>query len=198
MTRAALFTKHQKLAEQMAADWYLPGADRDDVVQELRIGLWEATGAWNTAYGVPFPQFAREVMQRRMADAVAKANRLKHQMLTNAHRRGPKREEDDSVDVLDFIASRELSPDEFVTQLDELRGVIGAILGMTTLQRRAIIRVINGLGCTSKQDDNALQTARRRLRKLREVTQEEHAQDHPSREPERDGAERVRARLEGH
>lgn len=173
MTRVALFTKHQKIATQMAADWYLPGADRDDVEQELRIALWEATGSWNTGRGVPFPNFAREVMRRRMADAITAANRLKHQILTTSKRDGSPEPGEPRVDVLDYLASRQLEPDEMVCQLEELRGVVGAVLGLTPLQRKAIVRVINGLGPETKQDDNALQTARRRLRQLREREKEE-------------------------
>jgi RNA polymerase sigma factor (sigma-70 family) len=166
VTRAALFTKHQKLAEHMAADWHIAGGDRDDVVQELRIALWEAAGAWDANKGAPFPQFAREVMRRRMADVLTKANRLKHQTLTHAKR--TMRGEDETVDVLDYIASRDLQPDDLIVQLDELRGLIGAILGLTDNQRRAIVRVINGLGCNEKVDDNALQMARRKLKRIRD------------------------------
>lgn len=170
MTRTALFTKHQKLAEHMAGDWYIPGGDHDDVVQELRIALWEATGSWNSGRGVPFATFARGVMSRRMADALTKANRLKHQILTYATRQGPKHTDDDEkVDVLDYLSSRSLTPDELVVQLEELRGVVGAILGLTPLQRKAIVRVINGLGPETKQDDNALHVARTKLKKMRDA-----------------------------
>jgi len=168
VTRAALFTKHQKIAEGMAGDWYLVGADRDDVVQELRIALWEASGSWDPGRGVPFPDFAREVMRRRMADAITKANRLKHQVLSYARRTKRSDEDSEGLEVFDYISSRQLGPEELVVQLEELRGVVGAILGLNDVERRAIIRAIDGHGPVDKADDNALYRGRTKLKRQRE------------------------------
>ncbi len=162
LTRIQLFTRHERLPHKMAADYRLPGADDDDVRQELRIALWEAAGKWDSSRGVPFDLFAREVMRRRMADALTAAKRLKHQVLNDAVRTA--RDADGEVDVLDFVTSRELEPPELLGQLEELRGLVGAILGLTPMERHAITRFIAGYSCEDKQEDNSLTRARRKLR----------------------------------
>lgn len=162
MNRTALFTKYQHLAIVMAQDYHLPGADSDDVRQELRIALWEATGNWNLGRGVPFESFARGVMHRRMADALTRANRLKHQMLTYARR--TERQDGERIDILDFVTSRALEPPEMLEQLDDLRGLVGKILSLSPMEREAITKFIAGYPGFDKQEENALTRARRKLR----------------------------------
>lgn len=182
MTRSALFTKHQNLAVRMSKDWQLQGADEEDVRQELRIALWEATGSWDSSRGVPFEAFARDVMRRRMLDAITAAGRLKHQMLTFAVRTARSRDDDgpQRMEVLDYVTSRELEPPEMLEQLEELRGVVGAILGLTPKERKSIIRMINGLGPDSKEDDNALYRARRKLQRTRRTDAQDGAALQPA------------------
>lgn len=163
MTQITLFTKHQDLAVKLAQGYYLPGADEDDVRQEARIALWEAAGSFDRERGVPFRAFATDVMRRRLVDALARANRLKQRMLTDTVRTGTDRR-GRTVSIIDYVTSRELPPDELVVQLEELRGVVGAILGLSKLERQSIVRAINGLGPVNKADDNALYRARQKLR----------------------------------
>lgn len=165
VTVASLFTRNRHAAKKVARGYFIPGADQDDVEQEALIGLWEACRAFNPKLGVPFGAFAHEVMHRRVSDAITKARRLKHTMLTEAVRAGRDPETGERVDVLDFVASHTLEPAELLVQLDELRGLVGAILGLTELERAAIVRVINGLGPDSKSMDNAGQRAKAKLRK---------------------------------
>lgn len=164
MTRSELFRRHEALAELEAREVFLPGATRDDVRQEALIGLWEATGVYDPEQG-PFRPFAKVVIRRRLLDAVESANRFKHRFLTDAKRTAV---DPDGVvrEIVDQLAAHELGPDELVLLLEELRGLVGAILGLSELERRAIVRVIDGLGPETKQDDNALQRARTKLRRV--------------------------------
>jgi RNA polymerase sigma factor (sigma-70 family) len=162
VTRIQLFTKHQDIAVHMAAEYHLPGADEDDVRQELRIALWEATASWDPSRNVPFGLFARDVMRRRMADALTRVNRLKHQVLTHAER--TRRQDGETIDVMDFVTSRSLEPPELLAQLEDLRGLVGAILGLSELERQAIVKFIAGYPGFDKQEENALTRARKKLR----------------------------------
>ena len=58
MTAPALWTKHRGIARGIARDFFLPGADRDDVRQEADIALWEAATHYRQELG-PFPTFAQ-------------------------------------------------------------------------------------------------------------------------------------------
>jgi RNA polymerase sigma factor (sigma-70 family) len=85
VSRAALFTKHQDLATALAQEWFLPGADMDDVHQEARLALWVATGTWDPERG-PFRMYARHAIRADLRDKVQAANRLKQRVLTDAGR----------------------------------------------------------------------------------------------------------------
>lgn len=148
----------------MARDFHLPGADEDDVRQELRIALWEAAGSYDPGRNVAFPLFARNVMRLRMADAMTRANRLKHQVLTYAVR-SQRDGETGEMNVLDFVTSRDLDPAELVQQLEELRGLVGGILGLSQRERYAITKFIAGIEGFDKEEENALWRARQKLRK---------------------------------
>lgn len=162
MTRAALYTRHVRLADAIARECRVPGVDRDDVAQEARIALWVATGSWDRERG-PFVPFARLVVKRRVADLLEAATRHKALLLTRAARVGVN--DDGDVEELVGLLSDGKSAEDRAVLLDELRGLVGAILGLTAAERRAIVRVIDGAELESKSDDCARYRARRKLRK---------------------------------
>lgn len=146
MTVPALWTKHRPIAYAIARDYFIPGADRDDVRQEALIGLWIAARAYKKEKG-PFPAFARVVVQRHLKDRVKAANRPKARLLTDADR---------TAEIADRTA------DETDTQLSLL---VDALPTLSELERRALAASLNGQPITSKQQDNALQRARTKLRR---------------------------------
>ena len=85
MSRANLFTRNQDLANAIARDYFLPGADMDDVHQEARLALWIATGTWDPYRG-PFRRYARTAIKADLRDKVQAANRHKQRVLTDAGR----------------------------------------------------------------------------------------------------------------
>lgn len=86
MTRAALFTRNQDLATAIAREYFLPGADLDDVHQEARVALWIATGTFDPTRGCSFRTYARAAIKADLRDKVQAANRLKQRVLTDAGR----------------------------------------------------------------------------------------------------------------
>jgi RNA polymerase sigma factor (sigma-70 family) len=111
VSRAALFTKHQGLANAIAREFYLPGADMDDVHQEARLALWVATGSYRPERG-PFPPYARHAIRADLRDKVEAANRLKQRVLTDSSR-------DDQLELLQapdverIVVNRERLRDAF-------------------------------------------------------------------------------------
>lgn len=158
---------HRDIARAIAAGIFLPGCDRQDVEQVALIALWEADRRYDPARGVPFRRFAAEVIRRRLADAITAANRMKHQTLTVALRSGTG-EDGGQVEPIDYVSSRtrvESPVEERVLELEQLRELVAAINELSPLERRSIIRCINGIGPADKADDNALWRAKRKLRK---------------------------------
>lgn len=158
-----LLADHRSLPALVGRDYFIAGSDTDDVEQEAFIALWEAARSFRPELGVPFEAFARDVIRRRLADAITRAERLKHRPLSYALR-STTGEDGGPIDPIDLVSSRAPSTEDRVIELEELREIVARILGLTTLERRSIVRAINGLGPADKADDNALWRARRKLR----------------------------------
>lgn len=83
MTVPALWTKHRQIAYGVANQYFLQGADREDVEQEALVALWLAARDYDPARG-PFKPYAALWVHRRLQDKVKAAGRLKHRQLTFA------------------------------------------------------------------------------------------------------------------
>ena len=145
----ALWTRNRGLAVAIAGDYYIPGSDRDDVVQEALIALWVACQDYDPSHGVPFKTFARMVVHRRLASCLKYANRPSRLALTRAER------------DLERFQDRERQEAR-----DRMWAMVEASRSFTHLERVAVQRHVQGtLDSRDKQMDNALTRARQKLRR---------------------------------
>jgi RNA polymerase sporulation-specific sigma factor len=146
--------------------YYLPGADRDDVLQEALLGLYLALRAWDPQQR--FEPFARLVMRRRLGSVLKMALAGKHRLLAGPRLEEPVRVAGVEAPLGEVIPSREAGPHEQLEQREHLQQLAAAASRLTELERRAIGRTISGVPYDElghpKSIDNALQRARRRLR----------------------------------
>jgi RNA polymerase sigma factor (sigma-70 family) len=77
-------TGFDRVARREARRVYLPGYDRDDVLQEARVALLEAS--YRPCCGLDEGAFATMVVRRRLVSRLRAAHRWKHQILTRAAR----------------------------------------------------------------------------------------------------------------
>lgn len=163
----ALWTKHRPVAYAIAALYFWPGADRDDVKQEALIGLWIAARDWRPDAGRTFRSFAELVIKRRLATCVKLAKRSKHAPLNDSIRVLVDEDgvSDQAVDQLPHLHQ--------VADVAEDRERLAAVLraidtDLSPLERRCIIGVASGLSYAEigpqKRVENALDKARRKLR----------------------------------
>lgn len=145
--------QHRLLAYRVARDYWLPGADRDDVRQIALIALWEAARCYRPGIGT-FPSFAETVIRRRLCSAVRAARREKRQVLTDAARE----------DVLSRVTSNE-DPARTVELRDDLARLAAVMRTLSPVEREGMRRVVNELPYVGRKDlDNGVQRARRKLR----------------------------------
>ncbi len=76
-----LIDAHRSIIRAIAAKYFLPGADRDDLIQEGLIGLYKAIRDYSEDAGSSFSTFASLCAERQIQTAVRAANRLKHSPL---------------------------------------------------------------------------------------------------------------------
>jgi len=143
-----LLRKYHGLIETRARSYFLLGAERDDVVQEGRIGLLKAIRGFSDHWFGGFRSFAAMCVTRQMIA------------------------EDTSLRDL-LPADRELCPETIVLGRELGGYVSGAIdRSLSELEREVLRQYVQGssyrdialkLGTNLKQIDNALQRAKKKL-----------------------------------
>jgi RNA polymerase sporulation-specific sigma factor len=159
---AALLDRFRPMVHGMAGDRFLPGGERDDLVQEGLIGLWHAIRDHDPARG-PFGPFARLCADRQMWAAITAANRRRHQALREAAAFEAWMEPtDDGADPADLAVA--------LDGVRSLRRYLKAVL--TDLEQDVLALYAAGesydaisaaLEVHRKGIDNALQRARRKV-----------------------------------
>ena len=161
MTRTGLYEKHVPLALAVARDFYLPGAQQQDVEQEARIALWIATGDHNPARG-PFLPFARLVVRRRLVSILKAALAEKHRPLNEAVLHAVD-DDGNEVSIVDTLPGGR-DPLELVLARESWDRICAAASRLSDVEREALELVVAGEPYRgNKRIDNAVQRARKRL-----------------------------------
>lgn len=167
-----LRARHRGLIFGIAAKRYAPGVGRDDFAQEALIGFWDAVVSYDPAWRVPFGAFAQLVVTREVNDALKRALRQKHRVLSDAlsfdHPLAGS-DGDDGATLAEIVPSGAVSAFERLHQRGEVAAVVDAVQRMSPLERESVVGRVMGesyfetsarLGSKPKKVDNALQRAR--------------------------------------
>lgn len=79
-----LIEKYKNLVKLCSKNYYISGADHDDVVQEGMIGLYKAIRGYDSGRDASFKTFAEKCINNQILTAIKKADRLKHQPLNES------------------------------------------------------------------------------------------------------------------
>ena len=80
---AELLTVYKSKVNAISNEYFLQGADRDDLIQEGMIGLYKAIKIYEPEKNHNFSAFASMCIQRAMLNAVKNANRMKNSPLNS-------------------------------------------------------------------------------------------------------------------
>lgn len=75
-----LLSNYKPMVRARAATYFLPGADREDLIQEGMLGLFAAARHYEKSRG-PFAAFADLTVQSHLKDAIRRANRRQNEPL---------------------------------------------------------------------------------------------------------------------
>lgn len=164
MTVPATWLRHRPLARRIAREFYLPGADRQDVEQEALIGLWDAAQRFN-GHG-EFRLFAAMVIRRRLASVLRAALAEKHLPLTRAVRVAADDDTGRTVAYVELLpAGDEHDPERVLLAREQWERLRAATATLTPVEREALELAVAGEPyAQSKRLDNAVVRARRKLR----------------------------------
>ncbi len=173
----ALLTKYRRFARSKVRNYFLIGADADDLEQEGLIGLYKAARDYKADRAASFPVFAEMCITRQIITAVKAATRQKHQPL-NAYvsismpASGSDEDSGDSRDDLlrDFSI---VDPADVVIESDQADAVQLAIAQLLSSLEIDVLRLYVGgasyaeisqsLNRHTKAVDNAIQRIKRKV-----------------------------------
>ncbi|MDE6188739.1 MAG: sigma-70 family RNA polymerase sigma factor [Clostridia bacterium] len=159
-----LMESYKGVVNKIARVMYVKGGDRDDVVQEGMIALYNAIVTYDIASKVSFSTYATECIKNRILDCMRSGNRLKNKALSESL----------PITSLDDINITGLSPEEIAIsaeEVDALRSVIDEKLTKDEIkildlyyEGMSYAEIAQTLDKNTKYVDNALQRIRRKIR----------------------------------
>lgn len=173
-----LFRKYHSIIRSIASNYFFMGSDQEDVLQEGMFGFYKAIRDFDENKCVCFIQFARLCVSRQIMATAKKASGPKHRPL-NYYISLDKYiydEYDGNKTMFDIISDGKVfEPDKEVIYYElsqDLKKVIREKLSnferkvvALHLESESYEKIAEVLNCEIKSVDNALQRARKKIRK---------------------------------
>ncbi len=175
-----LLNKYKNFVRTKARNYFLIGADHEDIVQEGMIGLYKAIRDYRAEKLSSFRAFAELCVTRQIITAIKTATRQKHIPLNSyISLNKPIYEEDSDRTLLDVMTEEGMSnPEEMIIDREDLSLIEGKIGQMLSdLEKDVLVRYMEGKSYVEiagemnrhvKSIDNALQRIKRKLLKYLE------------------------------
>lgn len=171
-----LIRRYRPVARARARTFYMPGASRDDIIQEGLIGLYKAIRDYDPGNGAPFSAFVKLCVSRQILTAVKNSSRQKHGPLNAAVSLDAPLNDDGGVQTLGETLDAGFTADPHVAvassqEIEALREQMKSDL--TALESDVLELYMRGhsydeiaraVGSHAKSIDNALQRLRTKLR----------------------------------
>ena len=163
----------------ISREYFLIGAEFDDLIQEGMIGLYKAIGVYDTTKNHNFSAFASLCIHRQLQNAVKNANRKKNNPLNSylpiKYYDGSSSSEEDSILRLVIVDDNSNIEQNYIDkEINTI--VISKVKDLLTEEQFKVLKhFLNGdsygliaekNNMTSKQVDNMLQSIKKKLKTL--------------------------------
>lgn len=165
-----IFSRYHSLVSYKIKPYFLAGAERDDIVQEGMIGLYQAICNYRPEYTASFKTFAGICISRKILSAVKSAARQKHIPL-NSYVSLSASACDDSED--EFFFREEENPENIVISRESLNKMEQSISGaLSKLELQVLVyyladhsyqEISELIDKDIKSVDNAVQRMKKKL-----------------------------------
>ena len=163
-----IFKRFDKIVTACCSPLFLVGADKDDLKQEGRVGLYQALRDYEDGHGTKFATFAHTCISRQLLKAIEANNRKKHQPLNDSVSIESK-EEDGTLDSL-FFEQNSSNPEDMYLQTESYRKIISDVYAKLSGMEKDVFdlalrgydykQIAGKLGKDPKAITNALQRIR--------------------------------------
>ena len=172
-----IIKKYKNFVKAKAKSYFLIGADKEDIIQEGKIGLYKAVIDFDASKTNSFKGFADICITRQIITAIKTATRQKHIPLNSyISLNKPVYDEESERTLLDIIATSIVTdPEELIISKEELKHIESKMNELLSeLELQVVEYYLNGksyqyiadkLQRDVKSIDNALQRVKRKLEK---------------------------------
>ena len=166
----------------IAREYFLIGADFDDLIQEGMIGLYKAIGVYDGTKNHSFSAFASLCIHRQLQNAVKNANRKKNNPLNSyvpiKYYDGSTSSDEDNILKLVIVDdSSDIEQNYIDKELNTI--VVSKVKDMLTEEQFTILKCfLNGdsyqeiadrMNMTTKNVDNILQAIKKKLKTIQDI-----------------------------
>ena len=180
-----LMEKYKSLVRQKTRTFFLTGGDKDDLIQEGRIGLYKAICDYIPEREASFKTFAELCISRHVYSAIKISNRMKNQPLnTYISIYAPAFSVNNEPDESGFMIDQELeiaegNPEDIIINRESAVFVHKQLFkGLSKMETQVLSRYLDGMTYqeiaadmdkTPKSIDNALQRIKNKLNRQRNL-----------------------------
>lgn len=164
----------------ISREYFLIGADFDDLIQEGMIGLYRAINVYDPNKNHNFSAFASLCIHRQLQNAVKNANRKKNSPLNSylpiEYYGGVKTEADDKFSKLIIVDDNSDFEKQFIDNemntimISKVKGILTDVqfnLLKMFLNGESYINMAKSLNVSTKQVDNMLQAIKKKLKTIK-------------------------------
>lgn len=172
------FDKYQSIVYWKATQYFLQGAEREDLIQEGMIGLFKAIRDFNPEREASFKSFAEICINRQLLSAVKRGSRKKNNPLNQSISLDTPVSSDGELDwtLIDVISEKQAeTPEDFLIKNEDFTSVVKKLESLTSeFERDVLKQYLEGKSyhemalafhVKEKSIDNALQRIKRKMTK---------------------------------
>ncbi len=178
---AELLGMFKSKVNAISHEYFLQGADRDDLIQEGMIGLYKAIKIYEPEKNNNFSAFASMCIQRAMLNAVKNSNRMKNSPLNSyipiKYYDGSNSSDDENVlklvivddesDIEQNIINKEKNAILLSKVKETLTCLEYEVFVMRCLNNESYAKIAEVVNLTTKKIDNMLQSIKKKLKAIK-------------------------------
>ena len=180
-----LIERYKDMVGMKANNFFMVGAEKDDMLQEGYIGLYKAVKSYNQEKQNSFKTFAGLCIERQMITAVKNSNRQKHIPLNSSlSLNSGAYDENDDTEVMEILDTRKTGEDplDIITKKEYFTVIEKAIDdSLSDFEKKVLVHYKNGesyaeiaeiLQSKVKSVDTAIQRIRKKAMKIKQKIEE--------------------------
>ena len=167
-----IIERYKSLIEIRVSNYFINGAEKDDLMQEGRIGLFKAIMNYDAEKDASFNTFANLCIERQLINAVKNSNRQKHMPLNNYVSLNGS-DDDSSSENIDTVLNNSVEdPLDTITKKEYMNEINDTLdKNLSDFEKNVLDLLLKGykydeiakkLDSNSKAIDNAIQRIRKK------------------------------------